>query len=129
MAKDGNSTQPGLTPKCFWLMHQFADIATGNQTTSNSSLLSDKYRLPFDFTAEEFKEEGAVKTVTLEDYHMNRQMKLTEFDRSMRLNSDDQSCRNKPQFRGGIEESKVDLRPFQHQKTDKVLISWDKTPT
>jgi hypothetical protein len=35
------------TKKCFWLMHKFADIATGKIT--EDFLIDDQYRLPRDF--------------------------------------------------------------------------------
>lgn len=92
IAKGTNKTQSStLPPKCFWLMHQFADIATRNISTTNNTLLQAKYRLPIDYTAKEYQEPGAIKTVTVEELHKSRHMAeaSSHFDRIIHLNSED----------------------------------------
>jgi len=56
----------------------------------------------------------------MEEMQMKRNLaeELSHFDRTIHLNSEDQTCKNKGQMRGGIEESKVDIKPFWHVKTD-----------
>ena len=65
--------------------------------------------------------------MTVEDFSLKRHLIDTSshFDRMIHLNSDDQTCRKKPQMRGGIEETKVDIKPFVHEKTDTILSKWD----
>lgn len=89
----------GIVQKCFWLMHMFADIAT-QKSGSYDSLLAERYRLPKDFLAAHYTGQGAINTETLEEHRAEAEKaqsggKFSEFDRSIRLNSDDQTCRNK----------------------------------
>lgn len=64
------SNQPKKqTKKCFWLMHKFADIATGKIT--EDFLIDDHYKLPSDFLSSEYLESDSIKIESLEDFHDN----------------------------------------------------------
>lgn len=54
-----------ISQKCFWLIHKFADIATGKLT--KDSLMDEKFKLPQDFASQH-----EVRTETLEQYRQSK---------------------------------------------------------
>mmetsp|Transcript_1704 Transcript_1704/g.3007 ORF Transcript_1704/g.3007 Transcript_1704/m.3007 type:complete len:301 (-) Transcript_1704:223-1125(-) len=108
---DSDSSEPGLSSKqkkqilprkCFWLMQKFADLATGKM--DQDVLLNDSYKLPSDFLSEQYDPNSLnqiydVKSQTLEQFNQRgRQSMQEQLPKKVRLNSDDQSCRNTELF-------------------------------
>ena len=107
--------------------------------TLNTSLLNNNFRLPADFTALDYQAQGSIKRVTADDrwqklsrrHLTTMSTSLSHFDRTIHLNSDDQTCKKKLLMRGGIEESKVDIKPYWHvgevgtAGTETIIGVWE----
>lgn len=84
-------TSSGTFHKCFWLLHKFADIATGKAEASEATteLLSKRLQLPHDYLSGEYAKSGAIKTETLEDYQARMRMSGSlQRKLKVKLNSD-----------------------------------------